>query len=53
VLAYPARYGDSGVMTFVLNRNGVVYQKDLGERTSEIAESIKTYDPSDGWIPAE
>jgi len=53
VLAYPAKYGDSGVMTFVLSRNGGIYQKDLGERTSEIAGSIRTYDPSDGWIPAE
>jgi Protein of unknown function (DUF2950) len=53
VLAYPAKYGDSGVMTFVLGRNGVVYQKDLGEKTSEIGGSITTYDPGDSWIPAE
>lgn len=53
VLAYPAKYGDSGVMTFVLDRGGVVYQKDLGERTSEIATSMTSYDPDEGWTPAE
>jgi hypothetical protein len=53
VIASPAKYADSGIMTFILNRNGVVYQKDLGERTADIAASIKEYDPADGWTPAE
>ena len=37
VLAYPAQYGDSGIMTLVINQAGVVYQKDLGKTTDEAA----------------
>jgi hypothetical protein len=36
-----------------MNREGVVYQKDLGEKTTEIAASIQDYNPADGWTPAE
>jgi hypothetical protein len=53
VLAYPVKYQDSGIMTFLMNREGVVYQKDLGEKTTEIAASIQDYNPADGWTPAE
>ena len=53
VIASPAKYADSGIMTFILNRDGVVYQKDLGEKTADIAASIKEYNPTDGWTPAE
>jgi len=35
VLAYPTQYGDSGIMTFLINQNGVVYEKDLGKTTNE------------------
>ena len=38
-------------MTFLLSREGVVYQKDLGEKTTEIAASIKDYNPTQGWPP--
>lgn len=53
IIASPAKYADSGIMTFILNRDGVVYQKDLGQKTAEVAASIKEYNPADGWTPAE
>ncbi len=52
VLAFPAEYRNSGIMTFMVGKDGVVYQKDLGEKTIEIAQGITDYDPSDGWKPA-
>jgi hypothetical protein len=52
-LAYPADYRDTGVMTFVVNQDGVVLQKDLGEKTSELAKSIRAYDPDSSWEKAE
>ena len=53
ILATPVKYRESGVMTFLVSRDGVVYQKDLGEKTTEIAASIKDYNPTQGWTPAE
>lgn len=53
LVAWPAKYGDTGVMTFVVNRDGIVYQKDLGPRTDAIARSMKAYDPGPGWTKAE
>jgi hypothetical protein len=49
VLAYPVEYRNSGIMTFVIGKDGVVYQKDLGEKTTDLASSIADYDPGDGW----
>jgi len=49
VVAYPATYGNSGVMTFVVNHDGVVYQKDLGKNTAKTAKEIKTFDPDKTW----
>jgi hypothetical protein len=40
-------------MTFMMNREGVVYQKDLGPKTTAAAAAIYSYDPGDGWTPAE
>ena len=51
LLAYPAVYGKSGVMTFMVNQRGIVYQKDLGEKTPALAEKITAYDPDDSWTP--
>lgn len=53
LLAYPATYGNSGVMTFLVNSNGRVLQKNLGEKTSELAEKITAYDPDETWVDAE
>jgi hypothetical protein len=48
VVAYPATYKNSGVMTFLVGKDGVIYQKDLGEKTAEAAAAISEYNP-DGW----
>lgn len=52
-LAYPAEYRSSGVMTFIVGQDGVVYQKDLGKKTTNVAREIKSYDPGPGWRKAE
>src|SRR5580704_1790568 len=49
LIAYPVEYRVSGVMTFIINQNGVVYQKDLGEKTSEAAAAITEYNPDSTW----
>ncbi|HEY2863370.1 MAG TPA: DUF2950 domain-containing protein [Casimicrobiaceae bacterium] len=48
-IAYPAIYGSSGVMTLMVNQDGVVYQKDLGPDTAAKASAIKRFDPGPGW----
>jgi hypothetical protein len=53
IVATPVTYGDSGIMTFILNRGGSVDQKDLGTKSAELATSISSYDPNDGWTAAE
>ena len=52
VLAYPAEYRDSGIMTFIVGKDGTVYQKDLGEKTTDVAVGMAEYNPGDGWNPA-
>ncbi|MGE3310102.1 MAG: DUF2950 domain-containing protein [Limisphaerales bacterium] len=49
LVAWPAEYGDSGVMTFIVNQQGRVYQKDLGPKTSRLARRMKEYDPDSSW----
>lgn len=50
LVAYPAKYKSSGIMTFIVNQEGVVYQKDLGMDTAKIVESMKSYDPDSTWM---
>ena len=52
-VAYPAEYRSSGVMTFIVNGDGVVYEKDLGPKTEAFAEAMKEYNPGVGWRKAE
>src|SRR4029077_9778661 len=52
-VAYPAQYRSSGVMTFIVNRDGVVYQKDLGPQTAIRAKSLTQYDPDTTWKKVE
>jgi hypothetical protein len=52
LVAFPAQYGVSGVMTFMVNHDGVVYQKDLGPNTAALAEAIKQFNPDAGWTKA-
>jgi hypothetical protein len=53
LLAYPADYRSSGVMTFIVGQDGVIYQKDLGPKTAELASAIKEYAPDKTWHKAE
>lgn len=53
VLAYPARYGVSGVMSFLVNHEGAVYQKNLGKETEATAEKMRSFSPDSGWKKAE
>jgi hypothetical protein len=53
LVAYPAKYGSSGIMTFIVNQEGVVYQKDLGKGTAKAAGSMKRYDPDPTWKKVE
>ncbi len=53
LVAWPADYGVSGIMTFVVNRNGIVYEKDLGPDTAPIAEAMTQYDPDETWKRAQ
>jgi hypothetical protein len=52
-VAYPAEYRSSGVMTFIVDQSGVVYQRDLGPNTILIAKAMKEYDPDSNWQKAE
>jgi hypothetical protein len=52
-VAYPAEYKSSGVMTFIVNEDGVVYQKDLGKKTEALAKSLKEYNTNSSWQKAE
>jgi len=52
-VAYPAEYRTSGVMTFIVNQSGVIYEKDLGPNTTELVEAMTTYDPDSTWHKAE
>jgi len=51
-VAYPAEYRSSGVMTFVVSQDGVVYQKDLGKSTEVLAKAMKEYNRDSGWKKA-
>jgi hypothetical protein len=53
LVAWPARYGDTGVTSFIVSRDSVVYEKDLGPRTDAIARAMKAYDPDPSWSKAD
>jgi len=53
VLAYPARYGNSGVMTFMINHDGTVYDADFGPETADEAQAIDSFNPGEGWKKME
>lgn len=52
-VAYPAEYGNSGVMTFIINQDGVLLQKDLGKTTTETATAMSEFDPDSSWVIVE
>jgi len=53
LVTYPAEYGASGIMTFIVNHDGVVYQKDLGKETGKIAKAMTKFDPDETWKKVE
>jgi Protein of unknown function (DUF2950) len=53
ILAYPAEYGNSGVMSFFINQDGVVFEKNLGESTTDAAKAITAFNPDQTWKPVE
>jgi hypothetical protein len=53
LVAWPAEWGNTGVMTFIVNQQGKVYQKNLGAKTAKIARSMTTYDPDATWVLAQ
>ena len=53
VVAYPATYGNSGVVTFIVNHDGVVYQKNLGNNTTQAAQAMTKFDPDKSWTKVD
>ena len=53
VIAHPAEYGNSGIMTFIVNHDGVVYQKDFGKDTEQEAKAMKLFDPDKTWAKVQ
>jgi hypothetical protein len=53
LIAYPAEYGNSGVMTFMINKDGVLLQKNLGTTTEQTATAMTEFDPDSGWVPVQ
>ena len=53
MVAYPAGYGSSGIKTFIISHDGVVYEKDLGKNTASIAQEMKKFDPDSSWRKVE
>jgi hypothetical protein len=49
MVAYPAEYGETGVMSFIVNQNGKVYEKDLGRETVKLGSTMTSFDPGKGW----
>jgi hypothetical protein len=52
-VAYPAEYRNSGVMTFIVNQDGIVYEKDLGSDTQNLATSMTEFNPDNTWSPTD
>jgi len=53
VVAYPVEYRSSGVMTFIVDKSGTIYEKDLGPDTTKLAQTMTVYDPDATWHMAE
>ena len=53
LIAVPAEYGNSGIMTFMVNQDGKVFQKDLGPKTTQLAAKIDAFVPDKGWTKVE
>ena len=49
LVAFPAQYGASGIMTFIINHDGIIYQKDLGKETAPMARALSEFNPDSSW----
>ncbi|MNF14541.1 hypothetical protein D3C80_2167940 [compost metagenome] len=49
LIAWPAKYGDTGVMSFMISHDGEIFEKDLGPDSEQVAQSMKLFDPDDSW----
>jgi hypothetical protein len=52
-VAYPAEYRSSGVMTFIVDKSGAIYEKDLGPDATKVAQAMTVYDPDSAWHKVE
>ncbi len=52
LVAWPANYGQTGIMSFMVSHHGVVYERDLGEDSAAIAGAMTAFDPGEGWVPS-
>jgi hypothetical protein len=52
-VAYPVEYRSSGVMTFIVDQSGAIYEKDLGPDTTKLAQAMRVYDPDSTWHKAD
>jgi hypothetical protein len=53
ILAYPAQYSVSGVMSFLINQEGTIFEKDLGDKTANVANVISEFNPDGTWAPVD
>jgi len=53
LVAYPELWDQSGIMTFIVNQDGKIYQRDLGAKTSQVAGAMKEYNPDNQWTLAQ
>jgi len=51
LVAFPSKWGESGIMTFIVNQQGKVFQKNIGQDTSKVAQEMQSYDPDETWTP--
>ncbi len=51
LLAFPADYGETGIMSFMVGKNGVILEADLGENTIDVANAVESFDPGEEWSP--
>ena len=53
LIAWPAEYGESGVMSFIVSHTGIVYEQNLGPDGAEVAQAMESYNPDEGWVPTK
>lgn len=53
LIAWPAEYGESGVMSFLINQDGMLYEKDMGAESAQIAQQMTQYNPDSGWVRSQ